>query len=459
MNSLKTQSTRIFVILAILIAMSIWQFDFIMGGVEANPPLNFTIFGTFIFGVVLVAQAQLTLRNEYHAFYALVEMYDDTRQAEQNPDVAYVMKFERCRQLGIVYKKPVILGQSYQLLSEQLLRDKELQISASTMQTLLSGIDERLNDVRALIGYISGILVFLGLIGTFVGLMVTLASVGDILGGLDLTAGDPTAVVAGLMTSLQKPLGGMATGFSSSLFGLVTSLTLSLMLQLSVKAGGALKSDFSDWLSNAVEIHEGMDRIENAGSHPAQIEERRLALLMRTARHCVDMTNAHSRAIRELTRTVDKLVLETSESRQISSNIAGSVKTLSDQNKIVHKALTRSIEAFHRVSHTTDLRDELTELTALINAEQSEREEQNSKILRLVYKKINTPDPVPETTALEEQGGSLSKELKEDSEELNIKQLKSMLGALYRSQKKSVGAETVSPQQHSNQAVAAGSKG
>ena len=327
------------------------------------------------------------------------------------------------------------------------------------MQTLLAGIDERLNDVRALIGYISGILVFLGLIGTFVGLMVTLASVGDILGGLDLTAGDPTTVVAGLMTSLQKPLGGMATGFSSSLFGLVTSLVLSLMLQLLVKTGGALKSDFSDWLSNAVEIHEGMERADNAGGYPAQIEERRLALLMRTARHCVNMTNAQSRAIRELTRTVDKLVIEANDNRQMTTEMTGSLRTLSDQSKVVHTALARSIEAFHQVSHTTDLRNELTELTALIAAEQSEKEDQNSKILRLMYKKMHTPQPVEPASDLEQQGAELSKELKEDSEELNIAQLKNMLGALYRSQKKGSAAEGAKAADHTTDIRATGSRG
>ena len=213
MRAITVQSWRIVVVLLILVGVSAWQWPFVANAIGANPTLNLVIMGTFVFGLTLVFSAMLTFRKEHQAFCALTEFYDDIANQERLQAADPLWRYYRCANLGIVYKRPRILGQVYQLVMAQLHRDGELRISASTLQTLTEGIDSRMREAKALIAYVAGILIFLGLIGTFIGLMMTLASVGDILGGLDLTGADPVATVATLMGNLQVPLGGMATGF------------------------------------------------------------------------------------------------------------------------------------------------------------------------------------------------------------------------------------------------------
>ena len=457
MRSVQIQFYRICFCLAILILMGAWQYQFVITSVSANPALNMIIFGTCLFGFTLVFGAVSVLRNEYRAFYALVEQYDDVKNEDAAKAADPLWRFYRCTQLGITFRKPQILGQSYQLISGQLYREKDLSISASTMQTLLDGIDERLHELKSLISYVAGILIFLGLIGTFLGLMITLASVGDILGGLDLAGGDPTETISNLMTNLQVPLQGMATGFSSSLFGLITSLTVSLMIQLVSRAGGSLKAEFSDWLANIVSIGEGSaDQPEAtldglpltlwsgktgpdgkpvdpkeaiAGLSQTQFEERRLALLMRAARHAVVSTNRHSRELSKLTQSVTSLVRESRLGQEFMYDVADSLQVMIEQNKVIHLTLARTIDAFETVAKNADTRAEIAELTGLMSSQLEVRDARLTKALRQTYRKVaelSAPVAVKEPEIIKE-GDLLAEEFKRKTVDLNVKQLQRLL--------------------------------
>ncbi len=120
---------------------------------------------------------------------------------------------------------------------DELLRTRNLKVSAGTVQTIVQAIESRHNEERAQIGYLAGLLVFLGLIGTFIGLMEMVGSVGGIISSLDTsgaTAADET--IQRLFHDLRQPLDGMAVGFSSSLFGLFGSLVIGLLSRFGGRA-------------------------------------------------------------------------------------------------------------------------------------------------------------------------------------------------------------------------------
>ncbi|MCP5158000.1 MAG: hypothetical protein H6975_01085 [Gammaproteobacteria bacterium] len=105
---------------------------------------------------------------------------------------------------------------------------------AATLPYLLDSLATRGDDRRALVRYLTGALVLLGLIGTFYGLLLTIAGVREVIGGLaaDKTA-DTMALIASFKDRLAAPLGGMGISFSSSLFGLLGALALGFLeLQL-----------------------------------------------------------------------------------------------------------------------------------------------------------------------------------------------------------------------------------
>jgi predicted RNase H-like HicB family nuclease len=97
----------------------------------------------------------------------------------------------------------------------------------------------------------TGLLVFLGLLGTFWGLIETVSSVGGVIGKLNV-GGDAGSVFDSLKEGLAAPLSGMGISFSSSLFGLAGSLVLGFLdLQMS-QAQNNFYTQLEDWLSTTV---------------------------------------------------------------------------------------------------------------------------------------------------------------------------------------------------------------
>jgi hypothetical protein len=249
------------IVLAIF-ALAGWAHHFVWSGIISNIYLNGAIIGLLVFAVYLCFRNVFKLKNEIIAFEALQEVWDDIRNDEQRSAEDPYWRHYRTLDVGHVFSRPPLLGHIYDLTYEELLRSRKLRISLETMQSLMHGIDSRLSGERSLINYLGGLLVFLGLIGTFIGLMEMVASVGGIIGALNNAGGGGDAMKQ-LLTDLQAPLTGMATGFSSSLFGLFGSLTVGLVSRFGNRAADSLRDAFESWLA-------GVSQLENEdGVRPA----------------------------------------------------------------------------------------------------------------------------------------------------------------------------------------------
>jgi hypothetical protein len=97
----------------------------------------------------------------------------------------------------------------------------------------------------------TGLLVFLGLLGTFWGLIETVTSVRTVIEGLKV-GGDSTQMFDALKEGLGAPLGGMGISFSSSLFGLAGSLILGFLDLQAGQAQNRFYTDLEDWLATTV---------------------------------------------------------------------------------------------------------------------------------------------------------------------------------------------------------------
>ena len=93
-------------------------------------------------------------------------------------------------------------------------RTGRMTITQQTMRHLLDSIATRLDEARDISRYMTGLLVFLGLLGTFWGLIETVGSVGKVIDGLKV-GGDAGALFDTLKEGLAAPLGGMGISFSS----------------------------------------------------------------------------------------------------------------------------------------------------------------------------------------------------------------------------------------------------
>jgi hypothetical protein len=131
-------------------------------------------------------------------------------------------------------------------------RTGQMAISTLTMRSLLDSLATRLDEGRELARYLTGLLVFLGLLGTFWGLIETVTSVGKVINGLS-TQGELGTIFEDMKRGLAEPLGGMGIAFSSSLFGLAGSLVLGFLDLQASQAQNRFYTEVEDWLSSTVQ--------------------------------------------------------------------------------------------------------------------------------------------------------------------------------------------------------------
>ena len=108
-------------------------------------------------------------------------------------------------------------------------------LSTITTRAILDSIATRLDEGRELSRYLVGLLVFLGLLGTFWGLLETVHSIAGVIDSMK-TGADTSTMFDDLKAGLSLPIAGMSVSFTSSLFGLASSLILGF---LDLQAGQA----------------------------------------------------------------------------------------------------------------------------------------------------------------------------------------------------------------------------
>ncbi len=108
-------------------------------------------------------------------------------------------------------------------------------ISTITLRAILDSVATRLDESREILRYLTGLLIFLGLLGTFWGLLETVGSIGDVIGAMKGGA-ESSVLFEDLKAGIAKPLSGMSLSFTASLFGLAGSLVLGF---LDLQAGQA----------------------------------------------------------------------------------------------------------------------------------------------------------------------------------------------------------------------------
>ena len=122
------------------------------------------------------------------------------------PEVEWVNGFRLADPGLAVERPPVLLAPMASILGDRMGR---MAISSTMMRGILDSIATRLDEARDISRYMTGLLVFLGLLGTFWGLIVTVGSVGNVISTLKV-GGDSQAVFDSLREGLAAPLSGAA---------------------------------------------------------------------------------------------------------------------------------------------------------------------------------------------------------------------------------------------------------
>ena len=276
----------------------------------SNPLLN-----TLIFAVLLVGVAWNLLQVSRLA-----------------PEVMWLETFQQSRVRLATLPLPRLLAPMASMLAARQAKSRDghdrISLSAPAMRSLLDSLASRLDEGRELSRYMTGLLIFLGLLGTFWGLLLTVSAIADVIGGMSVGSGDLNALFEQLKTGLGRPLKGMGTAFSSSMFGLAGALVLGFLDLTAGQAQNRFFNELEEWLAGLTRLSSGA--LEGDSSVPVYVQ----ALLEQTAEN---MENLQS-------------ILVRGEDGRTQSNLAvlaltEKIGTLSDTMRANQQLMLRVAEA------------------------------------------------------------------------------------------------------------------
>ena len=223
----------------------------------ANPLLNGFILAVLLGGILWNIRQVTLLRQEV-----------DWLESYRNPRAATERDASETR------RPPRLLAPMASMLTAR----RSMTLSTAAMRSLLDGISSRLDETRELSRYMTGLLIFLGLLGTFWGLLLTIGSVADVIAGMSVGATDVDQLFNQLKSGLAEPLRGMGVAFSSSMMGLAGALVLGFLDLTAGQAQNRFYTELEDWLAGLTRLSSGALDGEG-GSMPAYVQ----ALLEQTA--------------------------------------------------------------------------------------------------------------------------------------------------------------------------------
>jgi methyl-accepting chemotaxis protein len=314
------------------------------------------------------------------------------------PEVTWLETYQTSRSRLAALPSPRLLAPMASMLAMREGRGNETRqftLSATAMRSLLDSLASRLDESRELSRYMTGLLIFLGLLGTFWGLLNTVTSVSDVIGGMSLGNGDINLMFDQLKTGLARPLAGMGTAFSASMYGLSGALVLGFLDLTAGQAQNRFFNELEEWLAGLTRLSSGI-LSEGEGSVPVYVQ----ALLEQTAENMENLQHIlqrgedsrghanqavmaltdHISMLAETMRTNQQLMLRIAEAQ---SAIAPALQRLNDyrQNQGFEdaaRAHLRNIEMYlqrlladaeqGRAQSTAELRNDLRILTRTVAA-------------------------------------------------------------------------------------------
>ncbi|CAG4905242.1 unnamed protein product [Acidocella sp. C78] len=240
-----------------------------------------------------------------------------------SPEVDWVERFQRSRASIEHGPKPRLLLPMARMFGGRQDDGRRVTLSVASMRTMLDGIASRLDESRETSRYVTGVMIFLGLLGTFWGLLKTVHAVAAVIAAMNLAGGDVNGMFAQLKAGLAGPLAGMGTAFSSSMFGLSGALILGFLDLTAGQAMNRFFNDLEEWLAGLTRVSSGAIAAEAEGGLPAYVQ----AVLEQSA---------------ETVESLQRLLMRSEEGR---GETAQTIQVLSERMTV----LAESIQASQRV--------------------------------------------------------------------------------------------------------------
>lgn len=210
--------------------------------VFTNLALNGIILVVMLIGVVIMHFKIYEFRKEWRlldSFYRRVDSGEEIANVLKDHDI---QNSDVGRVLIHISAGPASLG------------NRSIQ---AAIEAQLDALDRVLDSRQELAHFLVGFMVALGLLGTFIGILETLIQIGSLLqsfSGVDVTTAKADGLMSTFIADLAKPMRGMGTAFSASMFGLVGSLCLGLTMVAVRRSAVELVDDLRDVVSRTTKI-------------------------------------------------------------------------------------------------------------------------------------------------------------------------------------------------------------
>ena len=299
------------------------------------------------------------------------------------PEVRWLDTYQRARAELASLPVPRMLAPMAHMLASRESRtgrdgEKRFTLSGPASRSLLDSISSRLDESRELSRYMTGLMIFLGLLGTFWGLLETIGAVADVIGGMSAGSGDLNMLFEQLKSGLVKPLRGMGTAFSASLFGLAGALVLGFLDLTAGQAQNRFFNELEEWLAGLTRLSSGALG-EGDGSMPVYVQ----ALLEQTAENMENLQHILSRneegrvqsnqAVLQLTERLG-LLSETMRTNQLL------MQRMAEMQALIVPALQRLSETGTDDAAITHLRNMDRALQRLLTESEQGRTQSTSEL-------------------------------------------------------------------------------
>jgi hypothetical protein len=219
-----------------------------------HPQINYVIFGLIAVGCYQMVSHVYRINQEFIHFYKFRKAVKDgashaeiqilINRADKHFDIALLL----------------------QLIEE--LRGKALNsVQHSAVEAELERFGASQSRRLMLSNFMSGMMVGMGLLGTFIGLLGALEEIGKLIGSFSLGAGmtDPVGAITELVARLTAPMQAMGVAFSASLFGVLGSLIMGLLM-VSVKSATsdlvALVQSGTSFMMDITDDHKNLSMVD-----------------------------------------------------------------------------------------------------------------------------------------------------------------------------------------------------
>jgi hypothetical protein len=197
-----------------LIAVGIYFEHFVVAAILSNLEINGLIIATIIYGTCLILARLMGAQKDF----SVIEQFGK-RVHEESGSMHALLNEPWMRQRYIRH---------YLTHVAQM---KEEDSDQHAIESELAALNGEYNSKLELPQFLVGFMIALGLLGTFIGLLETLTGISGMLDGIGGATGDNLDEQFMLLVGeLRKPLAGMGIAFSASMFGLVGSIALSIMM-------------------------------------------------------------------------------------------------------------------------------------------------------------------------------------------------------------------------------------